>query len=108
MRAIWQDIEEFRSATDAKGKRIAAAKTTRDVGIFWLDLEVGTEVFGASDQDVDEKKLIDAIAGFVEDSGGSVPSFSTSDGVGANGEILKMLLPILLKILSDRFLSQND
>jgi hypothetical protein len=108
MRAIWQDINEFRAATDSKGKRIATAKLTRDVGIFWLDLEEGGVVFGVTSTDedaIDEAKLYDAVAGMIEDLGGTVPMQSAE--VGAGGEVLKILLPILLKLLADR-LTRND
>lgn len=106
MRAIWQDIEEFRAATTPKDKRIAAAKTTRDVGIFWLDIETGEVFYGTEDQEQETNRLIESVASLIEDLGGVVPSYSTAE-VGAGGEILKMLLPILLKILADRF-TQND
>ena len=109
LRLILQDIQEIRAAETPKGKRIGAAKAVRDTGIFWLDYEEGGTIFFATPEDeADCGKLCQEVASLIEDLGGTVPSYSTStEEVGANLTILKMLLPILLKILADRF-TQED
>ncbi len=96
MTSLWQAIADLRMALqsgDAKVKRIAMASVLVAVGQFWLQLEQG-QPFGGS-PDLDETEAFSQACGAIEDLGGTVP-------VMAGGAVLKLILPILVKLILEK------
>jgi hypothetical protein len=96
MTVLWQAISDLRMVLrgdDAKAKRIAMANVVVATGQFWLQLEQG-QPFGGSG-DLDETEAISQACAAVEDLGGVVPMM-------AGGALLKIILPILVKLILEQ------
>lgn len=96
MTALWQAIADLRlvlAGDDNKAKRIAAANVLVAAGQFWLQIEQGTPFGGSGD--IDESEAISQCCAAIEDLGGVVPMM-------ARGAVLKLLLPILIKLLLEQ------
>lgn len=89
-------IRDFRAAlrsNDQKAIRIAAASLLVAIGDAWLRIESGNGPFGEGQ---DMIAVHDELCGAIEELGGEVPS-------GSGGVLISILIPIILKLLADRF-----
>lgn len=92
-------IQSFRTALASKDPhaiRLASAALLIAIGQAWQLLEQGAPFGANGDGDDSGVELHGELCAAIEDMGGVVP-------VASGGLVIKILLPILLKLIADQF-----